>query len=70
MIVAWFRFAGGERNRYMGLFTGEGWGLFFLSFLVLLGDLLGQFIADESMLGPGRLVEGERHAGVVEGLAD
>ena len=28
-MVAWFRFAGGERNRYMGLFTGEGGGVYF-----------------------------------------
>ena len=32
--------------------------------------ILRQLIADECMLGPGGLVERERHAGVVESLAD
>jgi hypothetical protein len=32
--------------------------------------ILRQLIADESMLGPGGLVERECHAGVVEGFAD
>lgn len=31
---------------------------------------LGQLVADEGVLGPGMLVEGEGHAGIVQRLAD
>jgi len=33
-------------------------------------NILRQLVANERMLSPGRLVERERHAGVVQGLAD
>ena len=33
-------------------------------------NILRQLIADKRVLGPGRLVEGESHAGVVESFAN